>query len=122
MSDEDEIIMDYVMRDAIIASKLHDDAHSYHSYGGYAGRRGEEGYYEGYDRGKEVGSLKAKTAFFIIFITSVFTLIINPQLLIITIPVSIIAVLLGSFLAAGRRKEARRAKRRIRGDEEWLIG
>lgn len=121
MSDDEDIIMDYVMQDAVIESKLYEDVYS-HEWFARRRRRGERGYYEDYDRGRRFSSLKAKTVFFIIFITSVFTLIINPQLLIITIPVSIIAVLLGCFLSARRRKKVRKPRRRVRGDEEWLIG
>lgn len=120
MSDDEDIIMDYVMQDAVIESELYEDAYSHEQL---ARRRwGGRDYYEDYDRSRRYGSLKAKTIFFIIFITSVFTLIINPQLLAITIPVSIIAVLLGYLLSARRRKKARKPRRRVRGDEEWLIG
>jgi len=121
VSDEEDIIMDYVMQDAVIESKLYEDAYS-HERLARRRRWGGRDYYEDYDKGRRYSSLKAKTVFFIVFITSVFTLIINPQLLVITIPVSIIAVLLGCFLAAGRKKKARKPRRRIRGDEEWLIG
>jgi len=121
VSDEEDIVMDYVMQDAVIESKLYEDAYSRERRAGRK-RRDEREYYEDYDRGRSYSSLKAKTVFFIVFITSIFTLIINPQLLVITIPVSITAVLLGSFLATGRKKRARKPKRRVRGDEEWLIG
>jgi hypothetical protein len=122
MTDEDAPVEDWIssqaaVDDAVIQGSLPGE-------GCLRGRRGRDGSEEHADAAPwEEGfrEVSAKAVFTLITITSIITVIIDPGMIVVTLPASVLAALLLSMARRGRRKRmARRRGGEIRpGEDLW---
>ena len=119
MTDEDAAIEDWISSQAAVDKSIIEGSLFNEDYYGYFRKGGESS--ENVDTAPWEEGLKeasAKAIFTFITITSIITLIIDPKMMVITLPASILAALLLSMARRGRRK--RRKVGEIKpGEEIW---
>jgi hypothetical protein len=124
MTDEDAPIEDWISSRAAVDDAIIQPALPWDGYGRPGGGRGGGGSEEHADAApweEGIGEVSAKVVFAFITLASMITVIIDPKMIAVTLPLSVLAALLLS-MARGRR--GRRAARRrgglIRpGEEPW---
>lgn len=114
---EDDPVIDKLVVDDYIAGQLSVDSSitrpEPYVFKGYR-EFGEE-----HEKVEKYRVLNPKTIFTIIFFTSIATLVVNPQWLVFTLPISIALSILASLISRREREEDLDESRRVRGDEEW---
>jgi hypothetical protein len=117
MSDEDAIIEDWISSQAAVDSSIVESTLFREGYSYF--RRDRD--FEDVDTLPWEENLKetsAKTIFTLITLTSIVTLIIDPKIIVLTLPASVLVALLLSMVGKSRRKH-RRVGAIIPGEEIW---
>ena len=123
MTDEDAPVEDWISSQAAVDSAIIYGSMFREDYG-HLRREGGDYFEERVDATpweEGIGEVSAKAAFTLIALASIITVIIDPGMIIITLPVSVLAALLLSMARRGRRKRMTRSRGGwIRpGEEPW---
>jgi hypothetical protein len=124
MTDEDAPVEDWISSQAAVDNAIIQPTFFGDGYGHLRGRRGRDGSEEHADAApweESIGEVSVKAIFTLITIASIITVIIDPRMIAVTLPASVLAALLLSMARRGRRKRvARRRGGEIRpGEDLW---
>jgi hypothetical protein len=117
MSDEDVAIEDWISSQAALDNSIAENTLLRSEYS-YFKDRGFQGNVDMSPWEENLKETSAKTIFTLITLTSIVTLIVDPKMIAVTLPISVLAALLLSMVRKSRRKHGR-VGAIIPGEEIW---
>jgi len=118
MTDEDAAVEDWISSQAAVDSSIIDSSLFREDYSYFRRDRDSEENVDTLPWEESLKEVSAKAIFTFITITSIVTLIIDPKMIVVALPASVLAALLFSMIRKGRRKR-RRAGEIKPGEEVW---
>jgi hypothetical protein len=117
MSDEDAAIEDWISSQAAVDNSIVENT-LFRSEYSYFKNREFEGNVDMTPWEENLKETSAKTIFTLITLTSIVTLIVDPKMMVVTLPASVLAALLLSMVRKSRRKHGR-VGAIIPGEDVW---